>query len=75
MFIHTNLEEITQLPMDHNGVSSIDEKYILSGAWCHQMMLKRQENGHITISLVANINPISVGYMKNKKIVVNERSI
>jgi len=25
MFIHINHEEVTQLPTDHNGVSTIDE--------------------------------------------------
>jgi len=25
MFIHKNREEVTQLPTDHNGVSTIDE--------------------------------------------------
>jgi len=44
--------------------------------WHHQMMLKRQgHDGQITVILAANINPISVGYMKNKICLVNERLI
>jgi len=38
------------------------------------MMLKRQGHGQITIVLATNINAISVGYMKNKICLVNERS-
>jgi len=38
-----------------------------------KMMLKRQGHKQITISLAANINPISVGYMKNKICLVNEK--
>jgi len=39
------------------------------------MMLMRQGHKQITISLKANINSISVGYMKNKIYLVNEKSI
>jgi len=39
----------------------------------NQVMLKRQGHGQITVMLAANINPISVGYMKNKICLVNER--
>jgi len=41
-------------------------------AWCHQMKLKRQEYGQITVILAANIIPVSVRYMKNKICLVNE---
>jgi len=36
---------------------------------------KRQGYGKITVILAANINPISVGYMKNKICLVSERII
>jgi len=38
-------------------------------------MLKRKGHGQITVILAANINPISVGYMKNNICLVNEKSI
>jgi len=36
------------------------------------MRLKRQRYKQIAIILAANINPVSVGYMKNKISLVNE---
>jgi len=38
-------------------------------------MLKRQGYGQIAAILAANINLTSVGYMKNKKCMVSERSV
>jgi len=34
--------------------------------WHHKIRLKKHGYKQITTSLPANINPISVGYMKNK---------
>jgi len=39
------------------------------------MKLKKQRYKQITKSLAVNSNPLSVGYMKNKVSVVDERSI
>jgi len=39
------------------------------------MRLKRQGYKQITISVAANINTISVGYIKNKTDLVDEQSI
>jgi len=62
--------------MNHDGVSSMKWiSYVQADAWCHQMMLKKQGHRQITVILAANINPISVGYMKNKICLVNEKSI
>jgi len=49
--------------------------YVQADACCHQMILKRQKHGQITVILAANINPINVGYMKNKICLVNETSM
>jgi len=50
MFVHINHKEITQLPMDHNGVSSMDElcptRCMVS---CRQMTVKRQGHGQIAV--------------------------
>jgi len=51
------------------GVSSTDEIFpsrCMMVGWCHRIMLKRQRYGQIAVILAANINQISVGYMKNK---------
>jgi len=37
-------------------------------AWCHQMNFKKQGYAQITVILAANIIPICVRYMKNKKV-------
>jgi len=69
MSTHRNHEEMSQLPTEHNGVSSMDESVSNQTQGCHQMMLKRQPyqwHGQITEILAANNNPIIVGYMKNK---------
>ena len=54
------------IPMGHNAVSTMDECMSPPDTEHHQIMLKRQGHKQIAISLVANINPISVGYIKNK---------
>jgi len=53
----------------------MDELNVQPDAWYHQMISKRHGHGQITVVLAANIYPISVGYMKNKICLVNERSI
>ena len=78
MFIHPNREEVTQLSTDHNGVSTIDEcmsHWFSPDAWRHEMWLKKHWYKQITTCLAANINPIIVGFMKNKISLVNERNI
>jgi len=38
MFIHTNHKEVTQLPTDHNAVSTInecDDKILFSNIYCN----------------------------------------
>jgi len=52
-----------------------ESKYVPPDTWRHQMMLKRQGHKQIARSLTANINSISVGYMKNTICLVNEKSL
>jgi len=73
MFIHINREEVIQLTPDHNEVSTMIE-CISHQTWRHQMMLKRQGHKQIAISLAANNNPISVGYMKNNILCLKKES-
>jgi len=71
MFIHINCEEIEIYPPTIMGWVAW-MSYFQPGAWCHQMMLKRQGYWQIAVILAANIKPISVGYMKNKTCLVRE---
>jgi len=42
MFIHTDWEKVKQFPIDHNGVSTIDESMSqMYDTWCHKMRLKK----------------------------------
>jgi len=52
----------------------MDELFLTKDAWCHQMKLKRQGYGQITVILAVNI-PICVRYMNNKKSLASKRSI
>jgi len=49
--------------------------YFPPDAWCKQLMFKRQRYEQITVILAANINPVSIAYMKNKMCLVSEKSI
>jgi len=73
MFMHTNREEIEIYPRTTVGwVSWISCSH--PHAWCHQIQLKIQEYGQITVILAANIIPICARYIKTKSL-VSERSI
>jgi len=41
-------------------------------AWCHQIMLKKQGHGQITVIFAAKINLLSIGYMKNNICSINK---
>jgi len=65
MFIHTNHEEIIQLPIDHNhGVPQLQicpTRHIASPNEVEEAEVETDYK-----NLTVNSNPISVGCMKNK---------
>jgi len=73
MFMHTNHEEMQIYPQTNTVVGSFAWMSCFQpDAWCHQMKLKRQGYGQVTVILAVNIIPISVGYMRNKICLVRE---